>query len=68
MEDFLKQHNGGTSLKLIEKLHDSKTVDFDTFLKLLVLLYACVTILLADNEIEIQKPLGTLHAFCEDNT
>ena len=56
MEDFCRQHNGGTSLKLIEKLDiDSRNGDFDTFLKFFVLMYADDTILLADNKIDIQK-------------
>ena len=36
-----------------------------TFLKLFVLMYADDTILLADNEIDLQKLLDSLHAFCE---
>ena len=41
MEDFFRQRNGGTSLKLIEKLDkDSRNGEFDTFLKLFVLMYA----------------------------
>ena len=68
MEDFFRQHNGGTSLKLIEKLDkDSRNGEFDTFLKLFVLMYANDTILLADNEIDMQKLLDSLHAFCEHN-
>ena len=67
-EDFFRQHNGGTSLKLIEKLDkDSRNGEFDTFLKLFVLMYADDTILLADNEIDMQKLLDSLHAFCEHN-
>ena len=68
MEDFFRQRNGGTSLKLIEKLDkDSRNGEFDTFLKLFVLMYADDTILLADNEIDMQKLLDSLHAFCEHN-
>ena len=68
MEDFFRQHNGGTSLKLIEKLDkDSRNGEFDTFLKLVVLMFADDTILLADNEVDMQKLLDSLHAFCEHN-
>ena len=63
MEDFFRQYNGGTSLKLIEKLDiDSRNGDFDTFLKLFVLMYADDTILLADNEIDMQKLFDSLYA------
>ena len=69
MEDFFRQHNGGTSLKSIEKLDkDSKNGEFAGYLlKLFVLMYADDTILLADNEIDMQKLLDSLCAFCEHN-
>ena len=61
-------HNAGTSLKLIKKLDkDSRNGEFDTFLKPFVLMYADDTILLADDEIDMQKLLDSLHAFCEHN-
>ena len=68
MEDFFRQHNEGTSLKLIEKLYiDSRNGDFDTFLKLVILLYADDTILLADNEIDMHRLLDSLYDICEYN-
>ena len=39
----------------------------DTFLKLFILMYADATMLLADNEINVQKLLDSLDAFCEHN-
>ena len=52
---LFRQRNGGTSLKLIEKFDkDIRNGEFDIFLKLFVLMYADDTILLADNEIDMQ--------------
>ena len=67
IEEFFSEH-GCKSLSLIEKLdRDARGPELDAFLKLFILLYADDTVLLADDESELQRLLDCLENYCVAN-
>lgn len=67
IEGFFSEH-GCKNLSLIEKLDQvARGHELDTLLKLFILLYADDTVLLADDERELQRLLVCLENYCIDN-
>ena len=51
--------------KGLPKVTDSITQELQIYLKIFCLLYADDTLVLAENQFELQKALNTLHAYCK---
>lgn len=66
IEAFFLDHSGA-SLSFIEKLYEKAQPDELLWIKLFIILYADDTVILAENEIDLQQQLDALYEYCREN-